>query len=453
MTIGSGTAKTMIAPRSSWALGVTLILVLSICVQREAQVRDGLRGLNIQSADFALFDFVVYYLAGDFALTQRSPQLYYPTDDGRFGNPHGRVVDAQTPWASRARAVGFSSAAHYIYPPFFALLMAPLTRLPVEAAYFIWREINIFLLLLSVWLATLCVKTANLWPSFVVLAIASLCFYPYVETLYLGQVDVFILFLWTAGVYFLKRKLTVWSALCFALSTMIKVVPIIVVPLFIIRKQWRWVWVYSAWCLLFLWLSIWRLGWENHVTYFSKVLPAMSCGYPKAPNNTLSTLIQCAYLGRVPTELADAASSQASLPGWICGFCKILGLAIYAGTLAMIYRARRDSSRLWVEIAFLTLVVGLISPIVWRHSYVITLLPLIFLWAASDREYSTTWWVVLTAATLSLGTIYPQYALVHMRPSILQLPFLALMPAAAACLLVLALKSCATTAVPSFDEL
>ena len=70
---------------------------------------------------------------------------------------------------------------------------------------------------------------------------AAVCFFfPFRNTLVCGQVNVSILFVWTLGVYLLKRQRPMASALCFALGTVLKISPVVAVPFLALRRQWRW---------------------------------------------------------------------------------------------------------------------------------------------------------------------------------------------------------------------
>ena len=108
---------------------------------------------------------------------------------------------------------------------------------------------------------------------------AAVCFFfPFRNTLVFGQANASILFVWTLGVYLLKRQRPMASALCFALGTVLKVSPVVAVPLLALRRQWRWLAAYVVGVVAFTGASIWRLGWQTNLTWLTAIYPSISSG-------------------------------------------------------------------------------------------------------------------------------------------------------------------------------
>jgi hypothetical protein len=422
-----------------WATACVFCLFLISYAQHEFHALE--LGLNSFAADFSLYDFAAYYVAGKVTAEEKRPVLYYPATGSQYSNPTGRHVDPSTEWASVGRAQGFGVTQHYIYPPLFALLISPLTHVPPRSAYIIWRQINLALLLLTLVLALKSADTEFSWPIFLIMAIAALSFFPYHETAYLGQVGGLILFLWTLGVYFTTKSQPLLSAGCFALGTMIKVTPVLVVPLLLLRRQWKWLYAYTAWMVFLLGVSIWRFGWQSHVIYFSKVMPAMSCGFPLSTNVSLTTVLQSLHAGRALLSEKLAFQAEQNTPSWLCTLAKTIGLGIYIATLWVFTKERRSAGRLPVEMATLALVSVLVSPVAWRHSYLVTLLPVVLLWVETRREvFSGRKYLLLFLATTMIGTAIPEYVLVHLRRSVLDVAVIGIVPAAAVILLLFSIQ-------------
>ena len=97
----------------------------------------------------------------------------------------------------------------------------------------------------------------------------------------------------------------------------------------------KWLFSFAGWCLLLLAVSIWRLGWENHVLWAIRVFPALSQGVPYFANKSLSALIYELYLGRVPLEL------DFSIPVVLSRLVSLLNLGIFCGTLYYFWRRNR----------------------------------------------------------------------------------------------------------------
>ena len=82
--------------------------------------------------------------------------------------------------------------------------------------------------------------------TFALMFAATCFFFPFKSTLVFGQVNISILFVWTLGVYLLKRQRPMASALCFALGTVLKIAPVVAVPFLALRRQWRWLAAYMV---------------------------------------------------------------------------------------------------------------------------------------------------------------------------------------------------------------
>jgi hypothetical protein len=424
-----------------WAAACVFCLFFFSYAQNESRIAGALNSPESVSKDFSLYDFAAYYVAGKITRDEKFPLLYYPVDGSRYTNPTGRHVDPATHWASVGRTQGFDVTQHYIYPPLFALLISPLTRLAPPAAYILWRQINLGFLLLAVFFALKCAEEEFSWPIFLIAAIATFSFFPYHETAYMGQVGGLILLLWTLGVYFLSKSNPVWSAGCFALGTIIKLTPVLVVPLLLLRRQWKWLAAYAGWMAFFLGISLWRFGWQNHVIYFAKVLPTMSCGYPLATNVSLATVLQSLHAGGALLSDELVMQAQQNMPVWVCLLAKVIGLGIYLGTLLLFWKNKDSQRGLVEELAILTLVSVLVSPVAWRHSYVVTLLPILLIWMGARRQvFSTGKYMLLFLATITIGTAIPYYLLIHLKRSVLDVALVGAVPAAAIILLLICLQ-------------
>ncbi|HLK31844.1 MAG TPA: glycosyltransferase family 87 protein [Terriglobales bacterium] len=429
-----------------WACLAVVLLFVVAYAQRESHIlsSDG------QQRDVSYYDFAVYYTAAKIA-HQSGVMLYYPDFGSVYSNPTGRHADPNTPWGQTAKSAGFSPVQNYIYPPFFALLVSPMAYLSPQMAYFIWRELNTLMLLAAVVFGLCCVGAELSLPVAFLASVGAVSFFPFIETASLGQLGTFILLLWTLGIYFLLKTRPALSALCFALGTMVKLTPVIVLPLFLLRRQWKWLLAYVGWCVLFLMASIWGLGWQNHVIYFARVLPTMGCGYPLATNVSVATLLQSIVSGGVLLQPADAIRADLTMPAWVCASFKGLCLLGYVALLVFFWKTReRGTRRLAIELIALAIASVLLSPIVWRHSYVILVLPLLLLWTNNEfLRPSRTYYSLLLLATLVTGTLLPQFALAHIRIAALQICLQAVMPAAALLLLWFTLRASRSRA-PSY---
>jgi hypothetical protein len=219
----------------------------------------------------------------------------------------------------------------------------------------------------------------------------------------LGNIDVALLFLWVLGVFLLSRGRVIPSALCFALGSAIKVSPVFALPIFALRRQWRWLAGYAFGSVAVLVVSVWGVGWQNHVLWAGRVAPALSCGIKTFWNRSLAGFVFALIEPR--NLLTDLPGPQ----GW-CLLNKSLSGIGYCAFLFWCWRKSKDSKRLIFEITLLPVLVLLVSPISWSQYYVLAVLPLTFLWLRSREQAgdaSKLDLILLAGITLAFGSALP----------------------------------------------
>ncbi len=350
-------------------------------------------------------DFAVFYIGGKVALQRGATPLYYPTALRSEGYTLlCTFANAATPWARMGRENGFPRILQFTNPPFSAVLMAPLAMIPWRWGYLIWEFIIVILTAASIFLTLRLTPSEPRLEIFALMLAAVFFFFPVKLTLIFGQVNVSILFLWTLGVYLLQRERPVASALCFALGTVLKVAPVFAVPLLVLRRQWRWLAAYVAGVAAFTGISIWRLGWQSHVTWVTAIYPDISSGVGNPSNRSLAGLIDALcgpkYFATLSTE------AEWPIPPGLSLAEKALSAAIILGFFFWCWRKRRDAKGLTDELIILPLVYLLAAPFSWHHHFTLAVLPLAYLWAKT-REATTSELVALYLSTMALGSELP----------------------------------------------
>jgi hypothetical protein len=385
-------------------------------------------------------DFTIYFVAGVVARLPGDRTLYYPASDGATLSVRNLQDDVppDTAWSRIAESKGFHNTGRYMAPPFTALLAEPLTLMPPRAALLLWRLASTLMLAVAIYfICFLLDRTWRVSGLFVVSVAAAFSFFPFLDTLYQGQVDALVLLLWVLGVYFVDTKAPISSALCFALATMIKASPALAVGVFLLRRQWRWLIAYTLWMGAFLGIGVWQLGWQNHLLWFSRVLPMLSGGVPLFASKSLPTFVVNLYLGQAPMEVRDLPL----IPVALVLFNKALGLTLYLGTLFYFWKRCPSAKNLVHELAVIPLVILLTSPESFRHHYLLSVLPLIYLWArlrglAGPR--SVLHWAALAFSSLAIGTVFPDYVITFVRNPLLDLALSGLVAAATIVLIYVA---------------
>ncbi len=352
-------------------------------------------------------DFPVFYLGGKVALQHGTPPLYCPPSDPHRGySVLYQDRNDNSPWAQTFRANLFPQILRFTNPPLCALVMAPLAMLPWRWAYLTWEILTILLTAITIYLALKVVPFGPQLKTFC-LAFAAVCFfYPFRNTLVCGQVNAPILFLWTAGVYLLKGRRPIPSALCFALGTALKVAPIIAVPLLVVRRQWRWLAAYVSGVVGFTAISVWQLGWQTNLTWLAAIYPSISSGVGNIVNRSFAGFIDALRGPRYFASFTDAI--QWPVPPGLALLERICSVLICLGFVFWCWRTRKDAKGLVHELILLPLVYLVAAPFSWPHHFVLAILPLTYLWAKVREATSAERWV-LCLSTLVLGTELPMY--------------------------------------------
>jgi hypothetical protein len=179
-------------------------------------------------------DYNVFYLAGRVAVEQPL-ELYH----------------VQAP-----RSASYT----FIYPPVFAVLIRPLSALPLSASVAVWFGLNVGLTLHAAWLLARALAPPGKRRRFLTWTL--LLGIPYaVENILLGQVHAVILYLMVRAFLLVRAGRPLGGATWLAVATAIKLVPAIFGLYFVLRRQWRAVFTFV--------LSI---------AFFSTAIPAIVLG-------------------------------------------------------------------------------------------------------------------------------------------------------------------------------
>jgi hypothetical protein len=338
-------------------------------------------------------DFSAYYVAGRLASERPPERLYYHSlyADGRI-DP-AAYADG---WEKVTSHYGVSKAITFVYPPLFAVLMKPFAYFSYDVAYVLWTIVTVVLTFASILLSlSLGEKRVSIELALIVI-VGLFSYFPFYEELLLGQVGSLILFVCACGIWLLSRNRIWSSAFCLALATMIKITPIIVVPLLVFHRKWKWLAAYGCWMVVLLAFSIWQAGWAAHAQFLHSVMPSVSCGIPSSYNASIVVYVQELFLGYVPT-----AKLPPALPALACAVSKAVSFVIFGAMIILFHLYRREQN-LVRDLILMILVSLVISPISWWHHYVIALLPFIYLWCTKRRESGPD--LLLLTSVLVVGT-------------------------------------------------
>ena len=260
----------------------------------------------------------------------------------------------------------------YIYPPSFALLIAPLGLLPEVTAAAIWMAVEQAALAVAIVVGLQWLRPTR-WAVAAVL-VATLSFYPLWVDVAQGQANLLVLLLVTIGIVGILRGRPPFGT-AIGIAAALKLTPLILVVWLLLDRRFRAAaFVLGGFAIVTLAGAL--LRFQDTVAYFGQVLPALASGTAFYANQSLAGVLD------------RTLSSNAYTQPWI----NLPWVSLLLITAAVIliswwwWRTRRHSapSR---AVAFIPLV-PLLSSVTWTHHLVIVL-PLIWfsLVALGQREW------------------------------------------------------------------
>jgi len=422
-------------------LCITLILVWgSGYVQRE------IRTFHKSEYRF-LDDFKVYYTAGLVARSDSDRRLYAITEVPDVQNGSGSVVinpqlQPPDPNSTFARYdIESNSQLQYLYPPPFAIAAIPFTYLSFENGSIVWHVLLSFFLIVAIF-CCVSIFVDDLISKLVITVLAFAVIetsVPVQDFLLVGNIGSIIACLCAIGLFLHKRNPTL-GALFFALATAIKLTPIAVLPLMIVRKQWNWTIAFSLWLALIFGISIVTLGFDNHYEFVTKVMPAMAGGLPVDQNRSLSTFVHAIYTGRFlidadilsPKELRDPTIPDLTF--------KVLTLFAFASLFGFLYV--RKKINIVLEVAVVLVCSVIFSPISFRHYYALAIVPVVIAWLhCAENEDRIPVLAALSAGTVMVLSVVPSYFAAASESFVVDFISLGMMPAGALLLIYVLLFS------------
>ncbi|SAL83020.1 Polyprenol-phosphate-mannose-dependent alpha-(1-2)-phosphatidylinositol mannoside mannosyltransferase [Caballeronia choica] len=265
----------------------------------------------------------------------------------------------------------------YTYPPQFALLFSPFGHLPPLVAKLVWVSCSV--LLFAIGLALL-VKVAyrgkDSGVRLLLVAIA-LATYPLMIDILLGQSNQLLFFLVVGALFFLDRGNRYIAGIFLGTAIVLKVTPIVIGGLLLMRREWRTAVATAATSLVITILTAWKLGFYaiwHYVVADMPRLAASNLGLDSAPdNNSLRGAVNA--LARMAGKTVSESTLHAI---WFVTAVVVCLLAI-----ALVFRRHTDR-RIDFALAVMTMLVA--SPVLEPVHLVAALIPLtILLGTAFER--------------------------------------------------------------------
>lgn len=291
-------------------------------------------------------------------------------------------ADFKRSWGGEAWVVA------YIYPPFFAELLAPLTPLGLVAAARIWLLVVQAAFFTSLWLL-LRINPELSRAGRRLFALAALGFMPVYLNLKFQQVATVWLLLLTASLWAAMRRRDGTSGIFIAFAASLKVSPIFFLALVARLGRWR-IAIIGGVALVVL-TVVTVVAAPGSWQFFTVVLPRIGLGTANWDNGSINGLVS-----RV-VELSGSGSTTTSIAKVVIVLMTILVIGF------TLWQARGDSAwSLRLGFAALTTALLIVSSVTWQHHLVTLLLPIAIAmaWIAERRAPARYGWSLFAAYAL-----------------------------------------------------
>jgi 4-amino-4-deoxy-L-arabinose transferase-like glycosyltransferase len=334
-------------------LNVSLVVVFVLLVLPLYAIR----GLN-DSLDHARgtgtvggIDFKAYYIAADML---------------RWGEDFYDVRQQ----AEQVQARGLPlNESYYIYPPLLAIVFVPLTALPMQQAAQVWFFLNMALYGLCLVVISRALKLSRHSEILPLLWILAFLFPPALFTLYKGQVNIVILLLLVVTYWLCARDRQVLAGLTLGVATMIKIVPVLLLPYAFWRRKYTLGLTALGTILIVGILGLVIVGAGPHRTFLASVLPSLAQPRPNPANQSLGGFLS---LLLVENPYADPLVRNPSL--WRA--LTLSGSALLVlGVVLVLWHGRARTSRTDLEFALIVATLPLVSNIGWVDLFVLLVFP------------------------------------------------------------------------------
>jgi len=324
----------------------------------------------------------------------------------------------------------WTKSGSFPYPPFAGLVLWPLTLLPPIASGIMWFWIKVGMAAAAIrWSIQLGTADKTRFPLAAMALLLVLISRPMLSDLLHGNINIFILFLATAGLVAFRDNRDWLAGVMIALAIAIKVTPALFIPYFAFKRQWRVV----AWSCAGL-------------IVFTFLLPGLFLGFDRTwwlLNSWSSAMIEPYLLdGRIETiqtnqslpgvwmrlatdcpglELEDGTTRHVNIIEldqraalWIL---KAMIVALVAWTIRLCRTPTGDrlDIRLTYEFAIVFVAMLLISERSWKHHFVVMLLPYAAVlacgWRAKRGSQFRFWiWASLAGAFFAMASTSTEIA-------------------------------------------
>lgn len=369
-------------PASTITVVAALLIVIAagLIAARLMNMSTGFRANPVE----AFSDFNFYYYAFTVVLHQ-------PHDAALLYDHDALVAFLQT---MDARHKGFDIL--YGYPPQFALFFSWLGLLTLLDAKIAWTLMSIVLCAIGVILVAKTAYRGDERGATLLLVAIALLNRPIVENVFWGQSNELLFFLLAATLFLMERGKRYWAGLFLALAIVLKVTPLAVAGLLLLRREWRTVAATFAWSVAFTLVTAVYLGFRVVWHYFISDMPRLNAqnlsmgGLPG--NNSVRGVLQT-ISGGMGMPASNATLTTVGL---------LVALAVCLLSAYLVFRRHADR-RIDYALACMTMLVA--SPMLEPVHMMVTLIPLMILFGTAFEQHGQQGSAIAPRMEMLLGTL------------------------------------------------
>ncbi|MHB8627598.1 MAG: glycosyltransferase family 87 protein [Aggregatilineales bacterium] len=264
----------------------------------------------------------------------------------------------------------YSEDNSFFYHPSVLSILSVLATLPLGTAYAIWSLLSLAAYSFSIYLIFIHLAGEGMrWRRIAPYIVVLVFFAPFIETLYLGQIDAFVTLLLILCLWFDEHHESIPAGICLGVAILLKTSPVIVLLYFLAMRHFRVLIATSITLAVFSLFTFVQFGPQVYTDFLS-VLGLIEGD--RVFLGVYTNLSAVAITFRVLTALQMPVSSEVIT--W--AYRLILG-----GSLALLaFQAWRGSyattKARYQFFGAILIVMTMFSPIVWFHHNVFLLLPL-----------------------------------------------------------------------------
>ena len=298
------------------------------------------------------------------------------------GDPYANFVRSHLPW-------DWSLSSGYLYPPFFAALLIPLTWISNDLAVRLWLVLMQGTVVASLWIVYRTIGRPNR-GELIALSAVLLTFFPLANSAATGTMNgVLLLLLTAAWAAWLRHRDLLGGALV-GVASVIKLFPLALVPYLVWRRHWRLLCALGITVVAGVGIGFLVTSPAHNLYYFRDMLPHLGAGTGYRENQSLAGFT---------ARLCDPSTADhGGGAGW-CG--RLLDWPLVLALVALLVAAASPATRSGLEFALAVTALPLISSVTWSFHLVLLILPIaLLLRLAFEGELSRTAGRVLIAAWL-----------------------------------------------------